>query len=376
MCLGGHSNEFPNMFKRSFVFDKSPSQETYAGKILAIDFSGSVLKLGLYSLRNEKSGMIKKTSIVVPKKETAKHMNFFDWIAPNVLKFVDHGDKNESIIAGFAFPYPLEQTSLRSGKILSIVGNFHFIPIELGSDPAICLSDSFKRKGLDIDVCVLVNDAIATLMSVDKGKGDHIISIVIGNGTNAAYFKQEDGCETEAINLGWGSFDSIGIRRNVFDCGLELNFIDDEIESGILDRYASDLGFRPLLNAAACVCDRGCQRHDYKQKEIREIINDGVATSEIYKLIKNIRRRSVLVTVSLVIGLMKTMGICDLDRVVLVLGGTFFEDKYEYNMFIQEASIYFIINEMFYIDFDFEQAIDGSLDGILRIIQKCVLPHE
>lgn len=371
----GASNEFPNMFQRTFISDKAPLNTACEKSILAIDFGGTSLKLGFYDLTTGVRVEIKTQVIKIPQKDEIQALDAFDWVASKVRSFLEDCTNNTDIIAGLTFSYAMEQTSLCTGKILSLGKNFHFKKLEPGSDPIKLLTKSFTKENLNISLVALANDTVATLMSVDKKENQHRIGIVLGTGTNAAYFKQEKGRPVEATNLEWASFDTKTVKMNSFDIEFKEDLDKKGIESALLDRYVGGLGFLYLLNKAARAEGLLKDGTSYSIEYVNSILKGEVKNPKLHRIIEDIKTRSMQVIVSLVAGLVENMGI-DIERegLTLVLNGTIFEQSFDFEIFKKELVAFFKSNEFLNkIDINFERPPDASLIGMVNIIRTQVL---
>lgn len=163
-------------------------RETSKDKILAIDLGRKSLKLALYRLQNGEIELIKRETIEISDENQFECLKDFDWVATKVWRFLGEKYRKSSIRAGLVVSDILDKTTLNSGCVLGITEDNRFESFKPELHPARCLSESFQRMKLNIDVYVLVNEAIATLMSVDKKEKEYRIAIISDTKTNATCF--------------------------------------------------------------------------------------------------------------------------------------------------------------------------------------------
>lgn len=370
-CLrNGASERYPNMFQETFVYDKDISMPHHDILMLVIDFGGSTLKLGLYQLKNSKfiENMLPKR-INIPDKEEIKDIDAFDWVATQVDEYVGKTDKK--ILAGLTFSYPVKQTSIKSGRILSLMKNFHFKVDHLEIDPVEEMNLALEKKGLDISVCALSNDTVATLMSVTEFKNDHKIGIVLGTGTNAAYFRKEKNGTYQAINMEWASFDSHRIKRNIYDVQFEEDLHSQKNRTAFLDRMIGGYGFVPLLNMA--LKDMGISDKGLTMDQIEKIINEANENSEEFKLIKSIKTRTARILTGLLLGFIENMNVKPSEYVTLILNGTIFVQEFDFESFKEEMFRFLNLTNLTPQQLRFVIPKDASLRGMVHIIMSDVL---
>jgi hexokinase len=71
---------------------------------------------------------------------------------------------DESLKLGFTFSFPVEQTALNKGTLLTWTKGFSATNAQ-GRDVVKMLQDALDRKHLHVDVVALVNDVCAILLS-------------------------------------------------------------------------------------------------------------------------------------------------------------------------------------------------------------------
>ena len=133
----------------------------------------------------------------------------FSWLAARIGDFVtEHirspisdGVVNPSseirIPLGFTFSFTCDQTSLSSGTLIHWDKGWD-IPAAIGCDPCHLLQNAIDAAGVHVEVVVLANDSVGTLLaraytaaSINSGIPSRTLaSIIVGTGTNAAYIEQ------------------------------------------------------------------------------------------------------------------------------------------------------------------------------------------
>ena len=77
-------------------------------------------------------------------KDSSSHEILLDFVAKLVARFMEARNITKKLPMGFAFPYPVKQESLSSGKIIHW-GNFRTTGAE-GEDIAQLLKAAFERQ--------------------------------------------------------------------------------------------------------------------------------------------------------------------------------------------------------------------------------------
>lgn len=333
-CLSQSSLfKHPNMFQKTFVHDKYSNTTFNDKKILAIDFGGTSLKLGLYQIRE---GEIVESLIMhsfkIPEKDEISNIDAFEWCADKIHDYLN--GTSENIIAGMTFSYPVSQNSLSSVRILNLSKNFHFKEIPLNGDPINLLNEALSKKNMNIKVKGLANDTVSTLMSLKKKPKDHRIGIVLGTGTNASYFKRNGNGDNEAINIEWGYFDSPYLKKNKYDLDFaeELKIRGDKTNN--LDKMIGGFGFLHLLNKA--ILENKVSNKKISLEEVIKIIDKKDEKCQIFQLITNIKKRSMRIISALVLGIIETYHLKNDETITLILNGSIFDSYFDNNLFVSE----------------------------------------
>ncbi|KAF9076591.1 hypothetical protein BDP27DRAFT_1313591 [Rhodocollybia butyracea] len=141
---------------------------------------------------------------------------------------IGHG--SAAIPLGLTFSFPVSQTSLDSGEILTWTKGFS-AKNAIGKDVVRLLQDAFDRKHIHVKCVALVNDTVGALLSRAYTSGGCILGAIFGTGTNGAYVekisripklqeqrqaqgkgasrgKQEEEGEYMVVNTEWGAFNN------------------------------------------------------------------------------------------------------------------------------------------------------------------------
>ncbi|TYJ57207.1 hypothetical protein B9479_002122 [Cryptococcus floricola] len=209
---------------------------TEQGAFLALDLGGTNLRVCLILLQGNNSFKIKQQKYKVSDAlKTGEARILFDYIAESVDAFLtdidsNHDDidipANEPMHLGFTFSFPVEQTAIDAGKLLTWTKGFE-TKNAIGHDVVRLLQDAFDRKHIHVKCSALVNDTVGTLLSRSYQSGPALIGAIFGTGTNGAYIHKtrdiskmgeekiaesekggEHAGEYMVVNTEWGAFDN------------------------------------------------------------------------------------------------------------------------------------------------------------------------
>jgi len=140
-------------------------------------------------------------------------------------------------ILGFTFSFPVEQTSIHSGKLIAWTKGFSVKGVE-GKDVVQLLNDAFKQEKVSMEVSALANDTVGTMMTRSYTDPFCNVGVILGTGTNACYtetvknIKKLEGHgnpdDSMIINIEWGAF---GDDKNF----LKFSDIDVEIDENSIN---------------------------------------------------------------------------------------------------------------------------------------------
>ncbi|KAF3915944.1 Hexokinase-1 [Arthrobotrys entomopaga] len=177
---------------------------TEQGYFLSADLGGSTLRVALVHLEGRKIAghrnkeRAKPMNIVEIKSWSGVHIEnlktltgdeFFDWIAMRIGEVVieKFGSKDTPILPlGLSWSFPIENTSIYSGKIQDMGKGFRVAEGLIGTDLRTHFKNAFTRQGLKISLEAIINDSLAALLSHAYLAPATRCALILGTGTNAA----------------------------------------------------------------------------------------------------------------------------------------------------------------------------------------------
>ncbi|KAF9569461.1 hexokinase [Agrocybe pediades] len=207
---------------------------TETGTFLALDLGGTNLRVCEVVLNGDKTfNLVQQKYRVSETLKSGEATALFDYLADSVDAFLtthatteytspteeSPGAASADVHLGLTFSFPVEQTALGSGKILTWTKGFS-AKNAVGHDVVKLLQDAFDRKHMHVKCVALVNDTVGALLSRAYQAGGCIAGAIFGTGTNGAYIEQvskitklkgsaaaEKGGEM-VINTEWGAFNN------------------------------------------------------------------------------------------------------------------------------------------------------------------------
>lgn len=181
----------------SWVHTLPTGQET--GTFLALDVGGSNFRLAIIELtgrHGSEDGMrIRRTKSynIDARIRALKGPAFFEWIADRIQEMLDLDSHNadggsEPLRMGLAWSFPIEQTSTRSGSLLTMGKGFSATHGVEGQDLCELIMAPCRERRVNVELQSVVNDSSATLLSQAYRDPATRISLILGTGTNAAAF--------------------------------------------------------------------------------------------------------------------------------------------------------------------------------------------
>ncbi|KAI9650261.1 N-acetylglucosamine kinase 1 [Ciborinia camelliae] len=167
------------------------------GTYLALDVGGSTFRVALIKLAGKECEG-KETEIVELKsfKITIAERRlvgaaFFDWMADRIADTLagqneGHEKSKAPLSVGLSWSFPIEQTSLRGGLLMGMGKGFCAAHGLVGKDLGDLIEDSCSKKGLNVQLNAIVNDASATLLSKAYIDPTTCFALILGTGLNAA----------------------------------------------------------------------------------------------------------------------------------------------------------------------------------------------
>ncbi|KAG0276969.1 glucokinase [Linnemannia exigua] len=213
------------------------------GTYLTLDIGGTYLRVVLVEL-SQGSKMItrQKKYAIDPLLKVGEPKLLFDFMASCIGSFLLANDiaipKECPLELGFTFSFPVLQTGINSGTLIDWTKGYSCHGM-VGKDPAELLRQVLLSRGLSVNVSVLMNDTVGTLLSHAYLHPRTVVGLGLGTGSNAAYIERVDrivkrdisiyGDDAEAsskemvINIEFGAFDN---ERQV----LPLTMYDNKVD--------------------------------------------------------------------------------------------------------------------------------------------------
>lgn len=210
------------------------------GLLLAADLGGTNFRVCSVQLNGDHTFKLLQAKNPIPVDlMTSTTDELFAYLATKIGIFVKqhHAEKFQQeggddadagkLRLGFTFSFPVEQTSLNSGKLIRWTKGFD-IPDTVGKDVVQVLQHHLDEQKIPVHVAALANDTVGTLLARsytgENKEGLTSLGCIFGTGTNGAYNEKlenitklpkkvvEDLRAKEVthmvINTEWGSFDN------------------------------------------------------------------------------------------------------------------------------------------------------------------------
>lgn len=205
----------------SFVTGRVTGREV--GTFYAIDLGGTNLRVCEVKLNGDRTHLLHHQKFLVPHYVMAgAHKELlFDFIAECTAEFLRKrgtpaGATAEAVF-GFTFSFPIITDSIDSGILKHWTKGFSAQGVE-GADVVQLLQEAFARRNLKARIVCINNDTVGTLVAHAYTHPKTEMSVIIGTGSNAAYYAPMDkltkwkGSKVESgemiVNIEWGSFDN------------------------------------------------------------------------------------------------------------------------------------------------------------------------
>ncbi|KAJ7590710.1 hypothetical protein C8J56DRAFT_1003388 [Mycena floridula] len=225
---------------------------TEMGTFLALDLGGTNLRVCEVVLHGDTTFSLRQQKYKVSDAlKTGEASVLFDYLADSVDAFLTSHDSSpptypvpDVVHLGLTFSFPVEQTALDSGKILTWTKGFA-AKHAIGNDVVQLLQDAFNRKHMHVKCVALVNDTVGALLSRAYTGGGCILGAIFGTGTNGAYVEQvanitKFGNSPAAakggimvINAEWGGFNNTRshLPSTPFDNALDRRSINPRFQA-------------------------------------------------------------------------------------------------------------------------------------------------
>lgn len=200
------------------------------GTFLALDLGGTNIRVCQVVLHGDRTFSLRQQKYKINEAlKCGEASALFDYLADSVDAFLTthapsaytgaEGQVPDVVCLGLTFSFPVEQTALDSGRILTWTKGFS-AKNAIGRDVVELLQEAFDRKHLHVKCVALVNDTVGTLLTRAYTSGGCILGAILGTGTNGAYVEhvakigklKESLTSADAtamvINCEWGAFNN------------------------------------------------------------------------------------------------------------------------------------------------------------------------
>lgn len=191
------------------------------GSFLALDLGGTNFRILEIELKGGRKASYSRTvKYALDKRHiTGSASALFDYLAASIEKFIRHRDFTGTDYIGFTFSFPVAQTGVSRGSLVSWTKGFD-IKGAIGKDVVILLEEALSKHGVDnLKVAALVNDTVGTLAAGAYKDPYCDIGVIVGTGTNACYLENVANIAKwngpaapgagMIINIEWGNFNKI-----------------------------------------------------------------------------------------------------------------------------------------------------------------------
>lgn len=171
------------------------------GDYLALDVGGSTFRMAVIRLASvDENGVgeglqVRRMRSFAINEDIRRLVGreFFDWMASKISEMLMeynrmNGTTDAQLKMGMAWSFPVEQTSPRTGKLLTMGKGFTAGQGVEGEDLAELVMDACRARDLSVELCAIVNDGAATLLSKAYRDPATRMSLILGTGMNAAVF--------------------------------------------------------------------------------------------------------------------------------------------------------------------------------------------
>ncbi|KAH9894156.1 hexokinase [Cubamyces lactineus] len=240
--LGLGEYNHPMAMIPTFVTGVPNGSET--GTFLALDLGGTNLRVCEVELLGNHEFVLRQQKYKVSEAlKTGEATALFDYLADSVDAFltefasaVPSSPSTEqanpfaspslndltpepAVPLGLTFSFPVEQTALNKGNILTWTKGFS-AKNAVGHDVVQLLQDAFNRKHLHVRCVALVNDTVGALLSRAYTSGGCLLGSIFGTGTNGAYVERVENIKKLGdsparqqgghmiVNTEWGAFNN------------------------------------------------------------------------------------------------------------------------------------------------------------------------
>jgi len=213
------------------------------GVYYGIDLGGTNLRV----LRKElPSGKLQQLKRRIPEKAKKNNAaDLFGFIATAVRDLAQQYGDRQKLRIGFTFSFPMKKRAIDSAVLMKWTKGFQTSGC-VGQDVIQLLQAEFDKLGVDAKVAAIVNDTVATQLAGGLGRSGCYVGVILGTGSNAAYFRNG-----EIINTEWGNF-NVRLPRTKADITIDNNSVapgSQQYEKMISGLYLGNIGKLSLQEA-------------------------------------------------------------------------------------------------------------------------------
>lgn len=222
-----------------------------AGEVVVVDAGGTHVRAARVRVQPDGRAQVlavRRGALPGTGGEPIEREAFFDALAGLVAELPEQGGP-----VGFCFSYPARILPSGDGVLLRWTKEVR-APAVVGTRVGEGLVQAMQRRGLETGSAVVLNDTVAAAAAGSlSGSGPATLGLVVGTGTNMAYFEQSVRIEKlsadqasahrfQAINMESGNFDAA--PRTRFDEALDAGSADpgsQRFEKMVSGRYLGKL---------------------------------------------------------------------------------------------------------------------------------------
>ena len=236
------------------------------GRYLVLDLGGTNIRVLAVELDgNGKTSLAAVSRFAIPQElMCGAGDKIFDYMADCIKLFFEKNfiDRQRTHDLAFTFSFPVEQSSLASGKLIGWTKGFTASGV-VGNDVVALLSEALWRKEMGfIHVVALANDTVGTLVAQCYSDPSCDMGVILGTGTNACYPEKISRilkCPDLGllsgemiINIEWGGFSQLKVT--VYDKDLDCashNTGKQHLEKMVSGMYLGEIARRVIVEMMA-----------------------------------------------------------------------------------------------------------------------------
>jgi len=207
-----------------------------SGVFYGIDLGGTNLRILRKNLPNGELRQLKRRIPDAGRSGSASDL--FGFIATAVRDLAKECNDTERLKIGFTFSFPMKKRALNSAFLQKWTKGFKTTGC-VGNDVGQLLQTELDKLGVDAQVVAIINDTVGTQLAGGLGRSGCYVGVILGTGSNAAYFRNG-----EIINTEWGNF-NVKLPRTKADITIDNGSVypgSQQYEKMISGLYLGDIG--------------------------------------------------------------------------------------------------------------------------------------